>query len=88
MRVVQSRPARLLRLQGGLGPLQAEGAIGTLTFTLKPVAGGTEITQTYKVGGFIEMGADKLATPVDKVLDEQLGGLARLLGDKSAKSSD
>lgn len=88
MRVVFAQPGRMLRLQGGLGPLQQEAALGTLTFTLKPVAGGTEIIQTYVVGGYVRGGADKFAAAVDKVLAEQLAGLAAYLGDKSAKTSD
>ena len=88
MRVVFAQPGRLLRLQGGLGPLQQEAALGTLTFTLKPVAGGTEIVQSYVVGGYIRSGAEKLAPMVDKVLAEQLAGLAGYLGDKRVKSSD
>jgi uncharacterized protein YndB with AHSA1/START domain len=79
MRVVQARPAKLLRLQGGLGPLQGEGVSGTLTWTLKAVPGGTEITQNYIVGGYFRSGGDKLAGPVGQVLEEQLGRLkARL----------
>jgi uncharacterized protein YndB with AHSA1/START domain len=88
MRVVYARPGETLRLQGGLGPLQAEAAVGTLTFSLKAVQGGTEIKQSYIVGGFIRGGADKLAPLVDKVLAEQLDGLVRHLGDKSGKSVD
>ncbi len=80
LHVVQAQPGRMLRLQGGLGPLQGEAVSGTLTFMLKPAAGGTEITQSYVVGGFIRGGADKLAGPVDSVLAEQLDGLVRHLG--------
>ena len=80
MRVVYVQPGSMLRLQGGLGPLQAEGAAGTLTWSLKPAGSGTEIVQTYQVGGFIRGGADKLAAPVDQVLAEQLARLARNLG--------
>ena len=72
LRVVHARPAQALRLQGGLGPLQAEGIAGSLTWSLKPVAGGTEITQTYVVGGHIRGGAEAYAGPVDSVLSEQL----------------
>jgi uncharacterized protein YndB with AHSA1/START domain len=79
MRVVLAWPVRLLRLQGGLGPLQAEGVTGSLTWTLKAVPGGTEITQTYIVGGYVGGGAEKLAPLVDQVMAEQLGRLqARL----------
>ena len=79
MRVVYAQPARILRLQGGLGPLQAEGAAGTLTWTLKAVPGGTEIVQTYVVGGYVRGGAEKLAPIIDKVMAEQLAGLQRRL---------
>jgi uncharacterized protein YndB with AHSA1/START domain len=79
MRVVQARPAKLLRLQGGLGPLQGEGVFGTLTWSLKAVPGGTEVTQNYIVGGYFRGGGAQLAAPVGQVLEEQLGRLkARL----------
>ena len=86
MRVVLSQPGQLLRLQGGLGPLQAEGAAGTMTFALKAVPGGSEITHSYIVGGYLRPGGDKLAPAVDKVLAQQLTGLVRHLDDRSAKS--
>jgi hypothetical protein len=75
MRVVQARPGQLLRLQGGLGPLQGEGATGTLTWSLKAVEGGTEVTQSYVVGGYIRFGAEKLAPLVDGVMTGQLKNL-------------
>ena len=83
MRVVYARPGTMLRLQGGLGPLQSEAAIGTLTWSLKAVPGGTEIVQTYVAGGYIRGGADRLAPIVDKVMAEQLAGLQRTLGSPS-----
>lgn len=79
-RVIYARPGQALRVQGGLGPLQAEAALGTLTWSLKPVQGGTEVTQTYVVGGYVRGGADKMAPIVDTVLAEQLTGLSKLLG--------
>ena len=88
MRIVYAQPGEILRMQGGLGPLQAEAAAGTLTLAFKAVPGGTEITQSYIVGGYVRGGADKLSAVVDKVLAEQLDGLVRYLGDKGAKSSD
>ena len=69
-------------LQGGLGPLQTEAATGTLTWSLKAADGGTEITQTYVVGGHVRGGADKMAGIVDTVLAEQLTRLAGHLGGK------
>jgi uncharacterized protein YndB with AHSA1/START domain len=78
-RVIYAQPGATLRLQGGLGPLQAEAAMGTLTWTLKAVPQGTEVVLTYVVGGYVRAGADKLAPIVDRVLGEQLGGLKRRL---------
>lgn len=73
MRVVQVQPGKLLRMIGGLGPLQREGATGALTITLAPADGGTtRVTFNYVVGGFMAAGADTLAAPVDKVLGIQV----------------
>ncbi|MFD1611566.1 SRPBCC domain-containing protein [Sphingomonas tabacisoli] len=71
-RVINAQPGKALRIAGAFGPLQAEGVSAVLTWALKPVAGGTEVTQTYVVGGYIRVGADKIAPPVDQVLGEQL----------------
>ncbi len=80
LRVVYAQPGQMLRLQGGLGPLQAQAVTGTLTWALKPVGKGVEISQTYVVGGYIPGGAEKLAPIVDKVLAEQLRRLQQKLG--------
>jgi uncharacterized protein YndB with AHSA1/START domain len=78
-RVVYARPGKLLRVLGGFGPLQSEGVTGTLTWALKAVAGGTEVTQNYVVGGYIRGGTKNFAAPVDQVLGEQLSGLKAYL---------
>ena len=78
-RIIYARPGTTLRLQGGLGPLQELGVAGVLTWSLKPVPGGTEIVQTYRVGGYVKGGADKLAPIVDMVMAQQLAGLQRRL---------
>lgn len=72
MRVVSARPGVELRLQGGLGPLQAEAVTGSLSWSLKPAGGGTEIVQRYVVGGYVDGGADRIAPAVDQVLAGQL----------------
>lgn len=68
MRIVYAQPGAVLRAQGGLGPLQGEGAAGSLTYTLRAVADGTEIVQTYVVGGYVRQGSEKLAPLVDGVM--------------------
>jgi uncharacterized protein YndB with AHSA1/START domain len=83
MQVVYAAPSEGLRLRGALGPLQTEGVDGTLSWTLKPVEGGTSVTQTYVVGGYIRNGMEQWAPRVDRVLDEQLQRLKSFAEGKS-----
>ena len=78
-RVVYAQPDQALRLSGALGPLQQEGVSGALTWTLKAVPQGTEITQTYVVGGYFTHGAQPLAPLVDTVMTEQFDRLVTRL---------
>ena len=80
MTVVQSYPRRVLRMRGGLGPLQGEPADGVLTITLKPVDGGTRILFEYVVGGYMRLDTAVIAKAVDGVMSQQLAGLAAKLG--------
>ena len=76
MTVVYADPGKQLRLRGSLGPLQGLGVEGALTWTIKPAKdGGSELVQSYAVGGYVKGGADALAAPVDGVLGEQLARL-------------
>ena len=76
MTVVNLQPGKLLRLTGGLGPLQSLAVAGSLSWSFTPVAGGTKIEVTYTVGGFSPGGFDDIAPAVDGVLHEQLQRLA------------
>jgi Polyketide cyclase / dehydrase and lipid transport len=79
-RVVYAQPGKILRIHGALGPLQQEGVTGPLTWELKPSAeGGTEIINTYVVGGYIRGGTTTAAPLVDMVLGEQLARLKAYL---------
>ncbi len=74
--VVLAWPGRLLRIHGAFGPLQDEGPSGALTFTLKAVEGGTEVVQTYNLGGLRpEMVA--IAPVFDRVMGGQLSRFKR-----------
>lgn len=85
MIVVYAEQARVLRMTGGLGPLQAEGLSGALTITLKPLDdGGTRIGLEYVVGGYMRFTADQIAPAVDRVLAEQSARLAAKLGPRKA----
>jgi hypothetical protein len=66
-------PERILRLTGGLGPLQAMGATGALTFTLREASPSTTtVIAEYSVVGYSGEGLAGIAGAVDEVLGEQL----------------
>lgn len=71
MTTVNAQPGRSLTLFGGLGPLQASGASGHMSWTLTEAGGATTLTWSYAVGGYAAGGLDKLAAPVDGVLAQQ-----------------
>ncbi len=74
--IVYVEPPRALRLHAALGPLQAEGAQGALTFTLTAEGEGvTKVTLSYVVGGYLRKGGEVLAPLVDGVLAVQMARL-------------
>lgn len=77
--VVYAAPGKGLRLRGGLGPLQAMGIEGALSFSLKGGNDATDLTVTYAVGGYAKEGFDNLSKAVDGVLGEQVARLHRLI---------
>jgi hypothetical protein len=74
MQVVFVRAPATLRLVGGLGPLQALGASGALTFEIKADGGATKVSAVYAVSGY---GVEKRAEAGDGVLG---GEVARRAG--------
>ncbi|HEY6251244.1 MAG TPA: ATPase [Candidatus Angelobacter sp.] len=72
MEVVFFAPGKTLRLSGALGPLQALGAIGALTFSLTPAGDETKLEVTFAVSGYTPQGMNSWAAPVDGVLREQI----------------
>lgn len=75
MVVVYYDPPSMLRMEGALGPMQAMGAMGHLTFTLKPRGPSTEVTAIYDLGGHEVGGMMGLAPVVDRVLGGQVADL-------------
>lgn len=65
-------PGRTLRVIGGLGPLQALGVSGAMTWQFEKAAEGTTVTFTYVVGGHAAGGLEALAPLVDGVLMAQM----------------
>jgi len=72
MEVVFVSPGKMLRMSGGLGPLQGIAAAGSMTFTFTPAEGGTRLKVTYTVVGYIAQGMNTWAAPVNAVLAEQI----------------
>ena len=79
-RVVMAMPGKVLRIEGGFGPLQGLGVKATMTFMLKPATqvGKTKLQVTYLVNGSADTKLDGLAAPIDGVLATQFGRLAAL----------
>jgi Polyketide cyclase / dehydrase and lipid transport len=77
--VVYAQPAKTLRLNGALGPLQDYGVNGSMTWQIEPAGGGSRITLTYNVGGYADRPLSEWATIVDEVLGGQIQRLARLV---------
>lgn len=84
MTVIMADPGKVLRMRGGLGPLQSEPADGVLTVTLSQVEGGTKIVWEYVVGGPMRYEIPMISKAVDGVMSEQMRGLARVLGPVAA----
>ncbi len=77
MRVIFAQPGKVLRMQGALGPLQSEAVLGTLTVAIEPLkaGGGSKISFSYVVGGYMRYKTSEIAPAVDKVLGEQFKSL-------------
>jgi hypothetical protein len=82
--VVYLKPGKAVRFRGALGPLQALGVAGSMTVSLAAAEGGTDLTVTYAVGGYVEDGFDDLSKAVDGVLGLQVSRLKKLIETGSA----
>ena len=72
MRVTYVDPGKRLILTGSLGPLLYEATTGVMDVQIKSTAGGSVLTLDYRVSGFANGGAEKIAPGVDQVLGQQL----------------
>lgn len=88
LHVIHVAPERLLRMTGGLGPLQAEPVSAVLTVSLKPEGTGTLIAFDYRVTGLVTLKGGEIAGPVDQVLSAQMARLAARSDQPSALEGD
>lgn len=72
MTVLAAMPGRMLRLSGGLGPLQAGAVNAVMTWTIKRDGSGSEVAMSYLVDGYFPGGLDKVRGDVDAVLAHQV----------------
>ncbi len=72
MTVVFVQPGKVLRMEGGLGPLQMLAVQGILTIEIIPSLPTSRVTLVYTAGGYSPNGLGHLAPIVDRVLGEQL----------------
>ena len=72
LRVKYVEPGKRAVLTGSLGPLLYEATTGVMDVQVKSTAGGSQLTLDYKVAGFANGGAERIAGEVDQVLASQL----------------
>jgi len=75
LRVVYVAPPQVVRFSGALGPLQASGVAGSMTWKLTGGLDNTRLELSYSVGGFIPGGFEKMAPAVEAMLHEQFDRL-------------
>lgn len=89
MRVLFAQPAKVLRMRGGLGPLQSEAVTGTLTIAMEPLkaGAGTRISFSYVVGGYMRFKTADIGPAADAMLRDQFDRLVKPLGKVAGNDS-
>jgi hypothetical protein len=62
----------MLRLSGGLGPLQAGAVNAVMTWTIKRDGAGSEVDMSYLIDGYFPGGLEKVRDDIDAVLAHQV----------------
>lgn len=90
MRVIFAQPPKMLRLNGGLGPLQEFAVTGSMTWTIEAAGGGSKINLSYTAGGYADRPLSEWAPLVDSVLKTQVQRLGRFItaGDPNDPKPD
>jgi Polyketide cyclase / dehydrase and lipid transport len=84
LRVAYVSPGKTLRLRGALGPFQGLAVDGVMTWSVKSVADGTDISFTYSVGGYAKDGFDEWSKLADRMLGEQMDRFKKYVDGESA----
>ena len=83
--VVLAMPGKQLVMRGALGPLQAAGVIDAFIFKLDSDGGGTKLTVTFTMGGYVPEGFDDWAKKTDFVMATQAARLKRFVETGAAE---
>lgn len=77
LEVVYADPGKALTMIGGLGPMQSLATSGTMVITFGPSAGGTRVSMSYSVSGYLSTGMNTWAAPADGMLTDQFTRLKK-----------
>ncbi len=72
MRIAYVVPGERVVLTGSLGPLLYLATTAVMDVKVERIAGGSRLVMNYRVAGFANGGADKMAPLVDQMLGEQM----------------
>ncbi len=75
MEVTHIAPPTSIVFRGALGPFYNLAADGALSFTLAAAEAGTDVTMTFRAGGYVKEGFEKWAGVVDNVFAQQMDNL-------------
>lgn len=84
MTVLAAMPGRMLRLSGGLGPLQSGAVNAVMTWTIKRDGNGSEVSMSYLADGYFPGGLETVRGDVDAVLGHQIERLRGYIGGFAA----
>jgi uncharacterized protein YndB with AHSA1/START domain len=80
MTVLYVDPGKVIRMSGGLGPLQEMAVSGVLTLAFTETGNRTKVQFKYVVSGRAALGLDRMAPLVDQVMVGQMNRFERFLG--------
>ena len=72
-------PGKVLRMRGALGPFQASGVEGSLTWSLAPAGSETELTVTNDIGGHMIGGFGEWPRRADAMISGQVARLKKFV---------
>ena len=75
--VAMAAPSERLLMRGAMGPFMGRGVDGALQIALTPAGGGTDLTLTNNLGGYLPEGFEAWAGKADAMLAEQMSRLKR-----------